>query len=270
MRWSVAFAGVLLAGSAAAAPPKGPAACIALSESGQTKRDEGHLLDSRVDFGGCADDACPLLVRRECIRWLADVEERTPTLTVTVRDSRGKDVEPVEVTVDDHVVDVATGRPFPVDPGAHVVRARAGAAKVEERVITAEREKGRVIALTMPAAGPAPSMETPATPPESAGARGASKPVPTLTWVLAGVAVGGAASFAYFWTTGIGKLHDMRAQCEPACDPNEADRMRTTLTIARVSLGISLAAAVGATIAYIASPSRPPTAAGALARPFTF
>jgi hypothetical protein len=277
MRWSVAFALLTLAGPAAATPPKSPAACVALSESAQTKRDDGHLLDSRADFSGCADDACPLVVRQDCIRWLADVEVRTPTLVVVVRDARGKDVSPVEVTVDDRAVDVATGRPFPVDPGTHAVRARAGAAFVEERVVMVEREKGRMITLTLngalavPPTSEAPAPAVAPSPPPSPPVRGVAKPVPMLTWIFAGVATAGAASFAYFWSTGISKLHDLRAQCAPACDPGEADRMRTTLWAGRVSLGISLAAAIGATIAYIVSRSpAKDAAAGSLARPFAF
>jgi hypothetical protein len=259
MKWvscGVLVASAALATRAGAAPPKSPAACVAFAEAGQTKRDDGHLVESRADFLGCADDTCPLLVRQDCVRWVKEVEERTPSLIVTVRDTAGKDVMPVEVTLDDVAMNVDTGRPLAVNPGTHLVRARAGAAGVEERVVMVEGEKGRVITLTLSsAAPPAPkALPSPApTPLREPG--GSGKSIPPLTWVLGSAATVSAVGFAYFWANGIAKLHDLRANCAPACDPDEADRMRTTLTIARVSLSLSVAAAIGATITYIAWPS---------------
>jgi hypothetical protein len=85
--------------------------------------------------------------------------------------------------------------------------------------------------------------------------------------VLGGVAIVGGGAFAYFWASGMSQVGDMRGSCAPYCTASQIDEARAPLTIARVALGVSITAAVGAVTLYLLRP------AGASARasaPLTF
>ena len=244
---------VLLAGaSGTPAHAQGKAAeCVAATERGQAKRDEGQLVASRAEFVGCADDACPAVVRRECVRWLAEVDARIPSLVVSIADSNGKDVVGAEVWLDGGRLPVAgAGRAFTLDPGPHVLRATGKRVDpIEERIVVRERERERVIKLVLHSHDP---------PPRPAGAMVVvprKRTIGALSWVLGGVALVGGAGFAYFWTTGMNEVSRLRDACSPYCPPEQVDDARTPLTIARISGGIGIAAAVAAVTVYFLQPT---------------
>lgn len=254
-------------GTLASAPPAlaaTPAECVAASDRGQAKRDEGHLLASRAELVACAADSCPAIVKRECSRWLGEVDERIPSLVVSVKESSGKDVLGAEVSVDGKPVAVAgAGRAFQLDPGTHVVRAVVrGRAPIEETIVARERERDRTVTLFLAPVGPL------------AGERPTerSNEVPVLSWVLGGVAVVGGGAFAYFWATGLDRVSELRSSCAPYCSAEQIDDARVPLTTARIALGVGIVAAVAAVTVYVlrppaASASRPAAAARA---PLTF
>jgi hypothetical protein len=229
-----------------------PAECVAASDRGQAERDDGHLLASRAEFVACAADACPALVKRECSRWLADVEERIPSIVISVKERSGRDLLDAEVSVDGVRVPVAgAGRALPLDPGPHVVRASvSGRGPIEETILARERERDRILTL----------YATPTSSPEGEDSRSStarSGKVPLLSWVLAGVAVAGGGAFAYFWTIGTSRVSDLRGSCAPYCTPEQVDDARVPLTTARIALGLGAAAAIGAVAAYLLRPTTP-------------
>jgi hypothetical protein len=239
----LAFAGP----SARAADDPVAAQCVSDAALGQKARDEGHLLDGRAAFVRCGDRACPSVVQRECVRWLAEIEERIPTLVASARDGKGADLVDAEITLD--------GRPFPqsrlgrevqVDPGPHELAARRGSLRTRETVVVREREKGRAVALVL------------ASPPEKVERRAQPAPgVPVASFVLLGVAAVGGAGFAYFWARGMDKVSALRGSCAPFCTSAQIDEARTPLTVARISLGIGVAALVGALVVYLVQPTPP-------------
>src|SRR5262249_36464382 len=128
-------------------------------EHGQRTKLDGHLRAAREDFLACAQDTCPDAVRRACTDWLTETERSLPTIVVVVRGPGGVDAPPARAFVDDEEIDVASGRAIAVDPGPHVVRARAAAGtEASARIVAVEGRKAEVIPITMAAR----SEQTPA------------------------------------------------------------------------------------------------------------
>lgn len=241
--------GAIASASTTPAHAQGKAAeCVAATERGQAKRDEGQLVASRAEFVACGDDSCPTVVRRECVRWLAEVDARIPSLIVSVTDSNGKDVVGADVSLDGVRLPVAgAGRAFTLDPGPHLLRATGKKVNpVEERVVVRERERERVVKLVLR------SQEAP---PRGMVTVPLRRTVPVLSWVLGGAAVVGGAGFAYFWATGMSKVSRLRDSCSPYCSPEQIDDARSPLTIARVSAGIGVAAMIAAVTVYFLQPT---------------
>src|SRR5262249_12630112 len=93
--------------------------CPTASEQGQRLRDDGKYLRARDMFRQCSRDSCPGVVRKDCSKWLAQIEDSMPTLVVSARDEDGKDVSG-KVLVDGEVaMTKLEGKPLTVDPGEH-------------------------------------------------------------------------------------------------------------------------------------------------------
>lgn len=269
---SVAAAGVAGAARPAhadqgATANQGTAAkCVASADRGQLLRDEGKLLESRSEFSACGADVCPAVVRRECLGWLTDIDERLPSIIISVKQSGGADVVGATVSLDGQPLPNANlGRAVLVDPGQHVVRVRhPDFVSGEQTVVVREREKGRVLNLVLK------SNKVVVT--EPGQPRTAPGPVPWYTWALGGVAVAGGVGFGVLWSSGMNDVSDLRGSCAPYCATDQIDEVRSTLDLARISLGIGIGAAVGVVVSYLLRPSitvdtREPSKTGAIVFP---
>jgi hypothetical protein len=223
--------------------------CIADAKRGQEQRDRGELLASRASFVACGDATCPAVVQRECVRWLAEVDERLPGIVISVQDDEGRDVVGARVRVDGQErTDARSGRELRIDPGPHRIEAMHEAGRtVSSEVIVRERERGRAVRLVVPLARPASAAASSAAR-SSADDRRSS--VPLASWILGGTAVVAGAGFGYFWATGVDDVHELRRTCAPACSDDAVDGAARSITIARVSLGIAAAAALAAVVVY--------------------
>jgi len=231
--------------------------CLDASDQGQLARDEGKYRLAREDFTACARESCPAPVRRDCLRWLSDLESQTPTVVVSAKDGKGNDLVEVQVQVDGApLVSRLDGKPMAVDPGEHVFHSETpGFAPVDERVVVHAGEKSRVLTVQFternpPAAfvGPSPSQA-----PESA-ARSRGGP-PIFAWVLAGVALAAFGSEAYFGVTGVSqRSEDLAAGgCAPNCSDSEKNDIQTKFLVADVSLGVGVVSAAVATYLFLSS-----------------
>jgi hypothetical protein len=240
----------LTASNAGVARADEKAACVAASDQAQSLRDEGKYRTARASLVECARDACPGIVRRDCEKWLTDLDAAQPTVVFGARDPKGNDVTGTHVLIDGTpLLDHLDGKPTAVDPGEHVFRYEApGAVFVEQRVVVRVNEKNRVLtAILMPQSTPAvaqPPVAPPAPPadvaPVDTGAQRAG--VPVATWVFLGVTAVGGAGFAYFGLSGQSDVANMRASggCAPNCPESQVDSARTKLNIADVSLGVGV------------------------------
>ena len=243
-------AGVAIALGAPTASGAEPTAidCPTASEQGQRLRDDGKYLRARDMFRHCSRDACPGVVRKDCIKWLSGLEDSVPTIGVSAHDAEDRDVGAVKVIVDgDTLATRLDGRPMAVDPGEHAVRFETeGMPPVEMRVIIQVGEKNRLVKVQF---HPARAVVAPiATPPD--------KPVPTTeiaapksvsSWsppiaafVLGGAGVLALGSFAFFGVTGKGDLNELKSTCAPYCAQSALDAAKTKLTVADVSLAVGV------------------------------
>lgn len=251
---------VVLGGSSTARPARadGPALdCPSSSEEGQRLRDKNKYSDARAMFRSCSQPSCPAIVRKDCAKWLSEIDETQPSIVIAAQDAAGTDLAAVRVLVDDRqVASKADGSPIPVDPGEHALRVEApGHAPLTQRLIVRVSEKNRLVRVIFqdgakaPAAAPVgplrPTTEAPAAQPASR-----SGP-PVLAFVLTGVGVVALGSFGYFGLMSKSDLSKLRSDCAPFCDPSKLDDVKSRMLIADVSLGIGIVALGVAAVLFV-------------------
>ncbi|HEY6463012.1 MAG TPA: hypothetical protein VIY73_22740, partial [Polyangiaceae bacterium] len=138
---ALAVASASFGPAARGADPK--AECIAAADHGQSQRDEGHYLRARESFAVCLRDVCPKIVVQSCTRWMRELEDAMPTVTLAAKDAAGQDLTAAHVTVDGApLTEVLDGKPVAVDPGPHVLRfEKAGSEPAEEHIVLGAGEK---------------------------------------------------------------------------------------------------------------------------------
>jgi hypothetical protein len=215
--------------------------CFDRHELGQELRQAGKLVESRAAFLQCAASNCPSAVQRDCDRWAREVSAALPKLSVRVRFA-GKARNDASIEIDDEPRADALASAVALDPGLHRYRVRlAGARSVEGE-------------LTLHAGEPAHRLSLELEPPDDGSRR-----VPTLSWVLGGVGVAGAAGFLGFGLSSRSLEHELEHTCAPLCTNEQIDGVRQRSVIANVSLGVGLASLASAAALYLLSdPEQPP------------
>lgn len=247
--------------SDAHAAPNQKAQCIAAAEATQDLREKKQLLAAREQVLKCTADACPGVVRSECVAWLREIDEATPSLVFRARDENGQDLVEVRVSVDGKLVSQKLdGSSLRLDPGEHTVRFEshdAARPAVEQKVLVPLGEKNRVITaqLIKPgAASPTPAATTSVT---------SSDPVPPpiepakrsmLPWVALGVGGVGLLSFGVFQGLARAQKGDLDDGCgrTKTCADSEVSSVRTKFVISGVGLGVGVVGVVagGALLAF--------------------
>lgn len=141
--------GVLVAvsGSPAAAQTQAGAECSALAEEAQALRDDGHYQAALDKLVQCASTSCPLVVRRDCLGWIEQIDKLVPSVIVQVTDARGHDVIGVRVTLDGKLVrQRLDGREIVLDPGEHrFVFEVSGAGAKEVPLLVLQGQRNRIL-----------------------------------------------------------------------------------------------------------------------------
>ena len=244
----------------ATAPParaEGPALdCPSSSEEGQRLRDKNKYSDARAMFRACSQPTCPAIVRKDCSKWLVEIDETQPSIVIAAQDATGADLASVKVLVDDHqVASKVDGSPIAVDPGEHTLRVEApGHAPVTQRLILRVSERNRLVRVVFqdgpkaptPVGPPRPATEAPSrtTEPSSSG-------TPVLAIVLTGVGIVALGSFGYFGLTSKSDLSKLRSDCAPFCDQSQLDDVKSRMLIADVSLGVGIVALGVAAVLFV-------------------
>ncbi len=227
-------------------------ACARAAEDAQTLRSAARLTRARERLLSCVRDVCPRVVRHDCVRWLAEVDGALPSVVFRARASDGSDLTDVRVYLDGvAVAGRLDGLSVPVDPGTHALRyVGSGGETVETRVLVAEGEQHRVLAVTLPDTR------------RSTGPIAATRPVSALTWALGGVAVGGAAAFAVLTLTGASDFGRLKDGCgrTQSCTDGQVSGARAQYLAADIALGVGVAALGGAAWSFLTRGASPPTA----------
>jgi hypothetical protein len=238
--------------------------CVAAYEAGQRLRIEGKLLGARESLLICAQPSCPSVVTGDCGQWLAEIDTTIPSIVVGVRTPDGKDLLEVTVSVDGAIMRTSIdGKPIPLDPGAHKLKAEAdGFLPYEETFVAQQGDKHRKVAITLkPYGWQEPTEEKLAQKSRPEPVTPAEKPdysVRPITYVLGGVSVLAFASTAFFGIKGLNEGAAMakpvsEGGCKPDCSEADVDAARTKIIVANVSFGVGVAAAAGAIWSYIAT-----------------
>lgn len=204
-------------------------------------------------FRACSAAECPKVVRSDCAKALAQLEESQPSIVVAAQDTAGADLQGVRVQIDGRTVTSRLdGSPIVVDPGEHVFDYAAdGYPPISQKLVIRVSEKNRLVRVTFqspvkePPREPAPDKPQPARPSEGGGG------APVLAYVLGGVGVLGLGSFAYFGLTSKGELQDLRSSCAPYCDQGQLDDVKTKMLVADVSLGVGIVALGAAAVLFL-------------------
>lgn len=245
---SAARVAVLLAaasaGRAAAAPPPSKDACVAAYVEAQHARRDGALRRAREQLLVCAQPECPIVLQRDCLPWLTEVEQLVPTIVFVVRDANGRDLGEVAVNMDGKpLVSRLDGLPVDVDPGEHVFRFdAAGFAGIEQRVLVQEGEKARRVVVTLPTtrAPVAPSRVSASTSTSAARTR---RPLTPMCWISLGAGTLALATSAVVGATSLPTwLRCHHGGCTMA-DKEHADHLNT---IGDVALATGVVGALAA------------------------
>jgi hypothetical protein len=233
--------------------------CANAYEQAQRTRNEGLFRASREHMLVCADDACPKVLRNECVKWLGELDNAMPTVLVIAKDDKGNELSDVSVSVDGtKLVDHLDGKALAVDPGSRTFRfARAGSDSIEQKVLIREGEKRRVLNVTFTIPGapstPAPIKDEPS--PSS---------VPTATWILGGVGVVALAVSVPMYASYFRQKTDLDDGCgrTSTCDPAEVDPEKRQLIYANVTSAIGAVAIGAAVVIWAAAPAKSNVTAG--------
>ena len=253
--------GLVLPGQPARADDKKK--CAAAYEKAQELRQAAKIRQARDQLIVCAQASCPEFVRADCGKWLDEVEAGMASVVFVARDAEGNDLTEVTVRVGDEVlVEQLDGKAVPVDPGAQVfIFEVEGEEPIEKKVIVAQGEKSRVIAISFGGGADAPDPEDD---PDAEAAFDTGEvvegtPNRTLAYILGGVGVVGLVGFAAFGASGKSQEDDLRATCSPNCDQDKVDEVKSKYLLADISLGVGVVSLGVATYLFI----NPPTSSDA-------
>lgn len=231
-------------------------ACIAASEKAQQLRSDGELLAAREEMLVCAREVCPGVIRKDCAKWLGELEDALPSIVFGAKDGRGHDLEEVKVSIDGTVVTTTLdGKAIAVDPGPHVVKfEHAGSPDVEDKIVVREGEKNRFVTVKIRVPGD-DVVETSTTPNASAGEGNvAPRKIPTATVVLGGVGLVALGSFVFFGLEGKSDESHLRSTCAPVCSDSDVSAVHSKYVVADVSLLVSVASLGVAAYLYYSQP----------------
>lgn len=244
-RWGAApWATVLVVTAAARAhadPPPAPSVrdtCADQAEDGQRVRDQGRLVAARSLFVACAQSSCPKIVAESCRAWLAEVEERLPSLVLAARSESGEDLSEVRVELDGApLVSKLTGARVPVDPGPHVLVFHHGGRVAEQRLVVRDGERGRAVLVSFARAPASASV--------------VKRP---SGWPVVALGIGSVVSFAASGAFGLKGLVDynrLSGSCSPSCSQDDVDSIRRSFLVSDVALGVGLVTLAAAAVLYL-------------------
>lgn len=240
--------------------------CAADSEEGQTLRDKNQYRAARSKFRSCAQSSCPNVVRKDCTKWLSELEEALPTIVVAAVDDHGMDVVDVELAIDgESVGKKLDGTPIAIDPGSHQLRASAtGHEPTTLPIVARVGDKNRIVRITLPkpkGSTPTPTgTATPSTTPDTSTSTNTSatstpkRPShapPLSSIVLGGVGAAALVSFAVFGITAQSDFGKLKDTCGPSCPDDSTSGIKTRMLVADISLGVGIAALGTAAVLWI-------------------
>jgi hypothetical protein len=234
------------------------------TQAQQLRRDE-KLGAARAQLKVCVDPACPTLIRDDCAQRLDELDRVQPTLVFEAKDSRGRDLTAVKVSLDGQpLVDNVSGAAIPVEPGEHTFTFEASGEKtITKKLVLREGDKARhepvvfgsgVVAVVAP-------------PPSGSNGSGQR----TAGLVLGGLGVVGLGLGGVFgglassrWSTAKGDCSSSQT-CTPSDNTAATGERSDAVTLATVSTVSFIAGGVlaaGGLILFLTAPHGSETGSG--------
>jgi hypothetical protein len=235
------------------------AQCLAQHEHAQDERIAGRLLAARASLRECSAAACPTLVSRDCVNWLAEVEQQIPSV-IFAGAKDGEDLVTLRVREGERLLaENITGTPLELDPGPHhFVAELPGFPPQEATYVLQAGDKSRVVRFEFVSeAAPVPHPSaTPALPSSRAQPpRALWRPIPTVTYALAGASLVAAVTGSVLGTLALSKRKEFDRACAPLCDDREVSSVRSLALGADIAIAVALLSAGGAVYTYATRPS---------------
>ena len=237
-------------------------------------------------------------MRKDCGRWIDEVDAATPTFSVRLQGPGGNEVEGGQVQVDGApLVQTDHGRATPIDPGTHVFEWTRPEGNVRAEVVLHEGERNKIVQLRAPG-GTATSADGDvastgnegagsANGPDSGGAGAANARATTrpsqVPWIVSGgVALASAGVGFVLWGIGHGEHGTLEDGCATThnCSSSDVNSSRDKLIVGDVLVGVGIVAAATAVYFFVRSrghddaPARSATTSPVLLTPggagFTF
>jgi hypothetical protein len=218
------------------------AVCLRAHEQAQETRKASKFSEARKLLRACSQDACPGLIRADCVPWLADLDHVYPTVVFDAY-VEGRQARVAHAYIDGKLAtDRIDGKPVELDPGEHTFRIEVpDFSPSEQTIVILEGPDPRVVSASFQAVRPA--------------ARPAQyRPVPTSVWVAGGVAAAGVVSLAVFGSLALEQKSSLQGSCSPVCTDNQLGSLNLDMRAADVSLGIAAAAAITGGILFLLRP----------------
>jgi hypothetical protein len=221
--------------------------CVEAHDSARVLMLDEKWLEAREGMVRCQDTACPLAIRSDCAAWLEEVTRILPTLLVMVeRDDAG--TSRVELAIDGKSLELSNPpQPIELPPGTHLVRVRLEPYPPVERIVVLSRgEKNHVVRVRFASEKP-PPLPPPAPRP--------SRPIPVVTYVLAGGAVAAFATSGILLASALTSRNDALERCAPVCTTEEQDSIDARLLAADIFGGVGIVLGGFATYTLLTRPT---------------
>ncbi|HEX6767053.1 MAG TPA: hypothetical protein VF103_16265 [Polyangiaceae bacterium] len=231
--------------------------CVEAHDNARVLMLEEKWLEAREGMTRCQNPACPLAIRSDCGAWIDEVVRILPTLLVVVeRDDDGR--APVELELDGRKLELPNP-PHPIEllPGTHLVRVNLASYAPVERVVMLDKgEKNHIVRVQF-------AKERPPPPPPPAPAEprtDRSRPIPAVTYALAGGAVAAFTTAGIFLGTALSAKGDAEERCAPECPAEDRQSVDGKLLAADIFGGIGLVLGGFAVYTFVTRPTVESTA----------
>lgn len=242
--------------------------CAAAYEASQEQRSSGKLRAAKESLVTCSQSACPAFIKKDCAKWLSEVEGAIPTVVFSAK-AGTEQLSDVKVTVGEQVLtESLDGKAVPMDPGTHTfVFENAKHGKKDLKFVVKEGAKAQQIELSFEA--PKAGDDTPPARDDGPAKVGTEqvKSGKTLAYVLMGVGVVGLGGFAYFGLSGNSDKADLECADSKTCTDDDLDPIEKKYLYADVALGVGLVS-LGIGTYLLLAPGKKPEAAAEQAKRF--
>jgi hypothetical protein len=222
-------------------------------------------------------------MRRDCAKWLGEVEATLATIVIEVRDATGQEMTAVRVRIDgEELAPRLDGMPIEVDPGEHTFTfATEGGRVVEQRQVVHAGDRAQRVLLVIKSeaksdsapsdsgeAGKAGATAVPLTVESTRTPPSMPSPVPLGTYVLGGLAAAAGGVGVVLAVTGLNREGDLRSSCATRCSTADVDSLHRQYLAADILFGVAAVSATVATWLFLArgpaaaSPSSPQPSTG--------